>query len=301
MKFKKFTNFIHLIISIIISIILSYVFLLQYIDIKSCYLFSNAIAIIIYIILTITYRKKVLKYKSVEATLKKCEYSFLSNCDLTYEFMLNGKLKEAKYEWSQFEKVGKTETIYISNDNKKLILKRDITLFKNKGLIIFGIIACVFLILGFYFYLGGNYSSDANEAFKYVFVFKFLNIFPIFSVVVFNIVIKKMKIKCTIVDGKVMDVDIIEHSRMEEVGGRNTVTTYDMGTPKYEYYYNGEKRIYVSNTSSTKIPNIGSIKKLYIDKDGIVVREKGEFRFLILFGIGLLIFYLIGITGIFSQ
>lgn len=301
MKFKKYTNFIHLITSIIISIFLSYLFLLQYIDIKSCYLFSNAIAIIVYILLTITYKKKVQKYKSVQATLKKCEYSFLSNCDLTYEFILNGKLKNAKYEWSQYEKAGQTEILYISNDNKRLIRERDITLFKRKGLTIFVLIAFVFLILGFYFYLGGNYCSNANEAFKYIFVFKFLNLFPIFALVVFNIVINKMKIKCTIVDGRVIDVDIREHSRMEEVGGRNTVTTYDMGTPKYEYYYNGEMKVYVSNTSSTKIPKIGSIKKLYIDSDGIVVREKGEFRFLILFGIGLLIFYAIGIIGIFSQ
>ena len=299
MKFKKYTNFIHLIISVIISFVLSYIFLLQYINVRSCYLFSNSISIIVFIILSIFYKKKVQKYKSVQATIKKCEYSFLSNCDLTYEFILNNNFQNAIFHYSQFEKEGKTETIYVSNDNKTLIREIDITLFKRRGLIIFGLVAVTSAILGFYFNINSNNILDINEGFEKIFLFKFMNLFPIFSLVVFNIIIKKLKIKCTIVDGKVIDADIRAETSFDEVGGLNTTRTHTMGTPKYEYYYNGENRIYVSNSSSTKIPKIGSIKKLYIDCDGIVVREKGEFIFLILFAILLLIFYIIGIIGIF--
>lgn len=299
MKFKKYTNFIHMITSVIISFVLSYIFLLQYIDVRSCYLFSNSISILVFIILSIYYKNKIKKYKSVQATLKKCEYSFLSNCDLTYEFILNNNLEPAVFHYSQYEKVGITETIYVSNDNKTLIRERDITLFKRRGLIIFSLIAIIFAILGFYFNIDSNNILDINEGFEKIFLFKFMNLFPIFSLVIFNIIIKKLKIKCTPVDGKIIDIDIRTETSFDEVGGLNTTRTHTMGTPKYEYYCNGENRIYVSNSSSTSIPKIGSIKKLYIDSDGIVVREKGEFKFLILFVILLLVFYIIGIIGIF--
>jgi len=299
MKFKKYTNFIHLIISVILSFILAYVFLLSDIDIKASYLFSNAIAIIIFIILSITYKNKVKKYKSVNATIKKCEYSFLSNCDLIYEFILNSDVKNEVFHYSQFEKEGKIEKIYISNDNKNLIRERDITMFTKKGLIIFSTIAIIFLILGFYFNTNVIYSSDINDAFGKIFLFKFLNLFPIFSIVILNVINKKLNIKCTAIEGKVIDVDIRTETSFDEVGGMNTTRSHTMGTPKYEYIWNSNKRIYISNSSSTSIPKIGSTKKLFVGIDGIVVREKGEFTFLILFGILLIVFYLIGIIGVF--
>lgn len=116
---------------------------------------------------------------------------------------------------------------------------------------------------------------------------------------ILSIIIKKTKIKCTIVEGKVIDIDIRTESSFDNVGGLNTTRTHTMGTPKYEYIWNGITKEYVSNSSSTSIPKIGSKKKMYIDSNGIVVREKGEFAFLIFFTILLLGFYIIGIMGIF--
>lgn len=297
MKFKKYTNFIHLIIAIIISFILSYIFLINDINVVSSYLLSNSISILIFVVMSILYRKKVERNKCVQATLKKCEYSFLSNCNLMYEFDLNGKQENAIYHYAQQEKENKEEQIYISKDNKRLYRKRDITLFYKRGLIILSIISIIFLLLSFYKFEYGVY--DLNEDFQKIFLFKFMNLLPIFALIIINVIIKKMKIRTNVVDGKVIAIDIRTGTDFGEIGGINTVKTYDMGTPKYEYIWKGEKKIYVSNTSSTNIPKIGSIKKLYVNAEGIVVTEKGELTFLIFFAILLIIFYIIGILSIF--
>ena len=101
--------------------------------------------------------------------------------------------------------------------------------------------------------------------------------------------------------GTVIDVELRESSEPDNIGGVNTVRTYTMGTPKYEYSYNGKKQIYVSRTSSTGYPGIGETRDLYIDEDGLVVEEQGEVKFLILFNILLVIFYLIFFFAIFSE
>ena len=105
----------------------------------------------------------------------------------------------------------------------------------------------------------------------------------------------------TVVDGIITDVNIKMGTSYDTSGSVNTERTHSMGTPKYEYCYNGKKRIHVSNSSSSNIPKIGSIKKLYIDEDGIVVREQGELTFLVFFTILLLLFYLIGVVSLFTM
>lgn len=307
MKFKKFTNFRDLFLCYILSFILSYVMLYFYEDINilSIWLITNAISYFIYYIVSIIYLKKITNYKSSYAKIIKCDYMITSNCLLVYEVDIDGNKKEIEYGFSGKEKIGKEELVYISKNNKYLVRERDILMFSKKNIHFIPFIMLWLLIIGIIVHLAGiiSFTIDGGigEYFKYIFLFKFLNLFLVFFFVICKSIKDKKKINKIKVLGTVIDVELREHSEPNEVAGLNTRRTYTMGTPKYEYIFNGKKQIYVSTTSSTGYPDIGETKDLYLDEDGLVVEESGDTRFLILFNILLLVFYFIFVIAIFSE
>ena len=140
-----------------------------------------------------------------------------------------------------------------------------------------------------------------GEIFGYLFVMKFANLFPLLAIVIIYSAFKKNNVECIPVEATVVGVDIKVHSDFDKISDVRITRKYNMGTPKYEYVWNGKKCIYISNTSSTNIPKIGSTKKLFVDKDGVVVKEKGEIGFLIIFTIIWLFFYFIIIYSVLSE
>lgn len=310
MKFKKFTNFIFLVVSWLLSIVLLLLFL--YLDnsnfsVISYYLLSGSISMIIYVISSLIHKHIVKGWKCSIATIKKCEYSFLSNCDLTYSFVCDGTEKNVIYRYSKLEKVGMQENIYISRNNKKMYRERDISFFSNNMLYVFLFVALAFICGALFInnletlenFMWADYT--VGEIFGYLFVIKFANLFLLLEIVIISIIVKKNKVECMAVEGTVIALDIRTHSDMDQISDIPVTRNYNMGTPKYEYYWNGETRIYVSNSSSTNIPKIGSTKKLFVDKDGIVVREKGEIGFLIMFSIIWMVFYLIMVCSVLFE
>lgn len=306
MKFKKFTNFRDLFLCYILSFILSYVMLYfgGYINILSIWLITNALSYFIYYILSIVYYKKVTKLKSTTAKIIKCDYEIDSHCMLIYEIDVDGKKKEIKYGLTGKEKVGKEETVYISNNNKFVIRERDILMFKLKKLHIIPIIMLLLLVGGIVIQTMNLISislDSIGESFKYIFLFKFINLFLVFFVIICKSIKDKKNTTKIKVIGTVVDVELRRHSEPNEVAGLNTRRTYTMGTPKYEYSFNGKKQIYVSTTSSTGYPSIGETKELYLDEEGLVIEEEGDIKFLIFFNFMLLVFYLIFFFSIFGE
>lgn len=306
MKFKKFINFRDLFLCYILSFILSYIMLYFFFDINilSIWLITNAISYFIYYILSILYYKKVTKLKSTTAKIIKCDYEIDSHCMLIYEIDVDGNKKEIEYGLTGKEKVGKEETIYISNNNKFVIRERDILMFKLKKLHIIPFIMLVLFISGILIHVMDliNISLDTiGETFKYIFLFKFMNLFLVFFVIICKSIKDKKSITKIKVIGTVVDVELRECSEPNEIAGLNTRRTYTMGTPKYEYTFNGKKQIYVSTTSSTGYPNIGETKDLYVNEDGLVIEEEGDIKFLIFFNFMILVFYFIFFFSVFSE
>ena len=202
------------------------------------------------------------------------------------------------------EKVGKEETVYISNNNKFVIRERDILMFKLKKIHIIPIIMLLLFISGIVIHIMDliNISLDTiGESFKYIFLFKFMNLFLVFFVIICKSIKDKKKINKIKVLGTVVDVELRECSEPNEIAGHSTRRTYTMGTPKYEYTFNGKKQIYVSTTSSTGYPDIGETKDLYLDEEGLVIEEEGDIKFLIFFNFMLLVFYFIFFFSVFSE
>lgn len=297
MRFKKFGNFKHLVYAVILSFILSYIFLIIGIDIKVSYLLSNGILMIFYIILSILYRNEVLKCHNVQGVIKDCKYRYLSHCDLTYEFSYNGKTRNVIYSFSGVEPVGKIETLYITDD-EKIIREREITLFKNKGLTIFLLVAVLFMFIGIKEFNVSNVELNlAGENFGKIFLFKFFNVFLIFFIITLVAIYNKLKLKGIVVQGKI--IDYRTHVNSEMRSKHNLERKITMYSCVFEYIWNGEKREYISPISSSSVHKIGSTRKLYVDQNGLVIKEQGEIRTLILFGLVSLMFYLIGIFGVF--
>lgn len=294
MRFKKFGNFKHLIYTVILSFILSYIFLIIGIDIKASYLLANCISMILFVILSIIYKNKVLKKHHVQGVIKECIYSYLSNCDLTYEFSYNGKTKNAIYSYSGVEPVGKVENLYIL-DEEKIIRESDITLFKNKGLTIFSLVAVLFMFVGIKEFNIANVELDlAGENFGKIFLFKTFNVFLIFFAIILIGIYNKLRMKKKTVKGIL--VNYINHVD-EETTENGLTQKMNYYSSVFEYNWNGEKKEYICPTSSSSF-KLGTIKKLYIDENGIVVGEQSEIIILLVFGIALLLFYLIGLFAI---
>lgn len=293
MRFKKFGNFKHLVCAVILSFILSYIFLIIGIDIKASYLLSNGVSMIIFSVISILYKNKVLKYHNVLATIKECKFERLNEWNLNYEFSYNGKTKNVIYSSSNIEQVGKFEKVYILNDGN-IIRERDITLFKKNGLIIFSLVAVLFI------YIGINRFNIANvelfvavENFGKILCFKFFNVFLIFFVIMLISIYNKLRMRSKTVKGVL--VNYIKH--VDEEPAENGLTQkINYYRSIFEYVWNGEKREYICPVSSSY--KLGTTKKLYIDENGIVVGEQSEIIILLLFSLGLLMFYLIGLFGI---
>ena len=282
MKFKKFTNLLFLVLCWILSFILLYVFLVlddSNFNIISYYLIASSISVIVYVIVSLIKKHIIKSWKCSLGTIKKCEYSFLSNCDLTYSFECDGKIVQSVYHYSQLEKVGKQEYIYISKNNNKLYRERDITLFSNKLMYMLLVVSLLLFIFAFYINnieIFDNFlwkDLTISEIFGYLCVIKFVNLFPFFGLFILISIVNLSKKEGMAVDARVVDVYIQNCSEFDEIGGINTTRHYQMGTPKYEYILNGKSQIYISKSSSTNIPKIGKIKKLYIDNEGMVVKE----------------------------
>lgn len=301
MKFSKYNNVKLLVFFIIISWIFTPFIVALKIAVPSALLIGISFPAIFYLVISIIYRAMIMINQTVEAKVKNYKYSLLAGMHIEYEFKLNGKKQTLMYKSSHYTPFNDKETLYIDSKNN-IYRKKDITIFSYPTMFI---LLILFTILVFVAISINNISAvkelmwTTMEPLSIQCVVVFLEIFSIFPITVilmiYTTIYEEIRITDT-VEGTVIYNDVINIE--EEFPDFMNLNNVPVQKTLYRYIFNGNVYTYPSRTSSSAHPKIGLKKTLYVDKNGVVVRENGDVYFRILVGILALCLYAALLYGV---
>ena len=235
-----------------------------------------------------------MKNEKVEAKVKSYKYSLLSGMHIEYEFKLNNKKQNITYKASSYTPFNDEETFYV-NSNQTIYRKNDITVFSSPTMILFLIISILLIILALPInsvtiikdFLWDELSK--SQVLIYIMCIKLLSVFPLcVLIIIYTSIRETLRIKGS-VEGTVIYNDIINVA--DEFPDALHLGNVPVQKTLYRYVYNGNVFTYPSRTSSNAYPKVGLKKKLYVDHNGVVVRENGDVLFKTLFSLLALCMY----------